>query len=73
MKYIKRYVDEELKDVLECIGAVLILGLNGGKTTTSTQFAETIIDLQHPNWVNHILNWQMWIHCYYWKGKTIID
>ena len=49
MEYIKRYVDEELKDLLECMGAVLIVGPKWcGKTTTATQFAKTIIELQHP-------------------------
>ena len=28
MEYIKRYVDEELNDILECMGAVLIIGQN---------------------------------------------
>ncbi|WP_295112854.1 hypothetical protein [uncultured Methanobrevibacter sp.] len=33
-KYIPRYVDEELKDILECMGAVLIVGPKWcGKTT----------------------------------------
>lgn len=49
MKYIERYVDEELKNILECMGAVLIVGPKWcGKTTTATQFAKTIIELQHP-------------------------
>ena len=49
MEYIKRYVDEELNDILECMGAVLIVGPKWcGKTTTATQFAKTIIELQHP-------------------------
>lgn len=49
MEYIKRYVDGELKDILECMGAVLIIGPKWcGKTTTATQFAKTIIELQHP-------------------------
>ena len=49
MEYIKRYVDEELKDILECMGAVLIVGPKWcGKTTTAMQFAKTIIELQHP-------------------------
>lgn len=48
-KYMKRYVDEELKDILECMGAVLIVGPKWcGKTTTASQFAKTIIELQHP-------------------------
>lgn len=47
--YIKRYVDDELKEILECMGAVLIVGPKWcGKTTTATQFAKTIIELQHP-------------------------
>ena len=49
MEYIKRYVDDELKNILECMGAVLIVGPKWcGKTTTATQFAKTIIELQHP-------------------------
>ena len=49
MEYIKRYVDEELNDILECMGAVLIVGPKWcGKTTTATQFAKTVIELQHP-------------------------
>ena len=49
MEYIKRYVDDELNDILECMGAVLIVGPKWcGKTTTATQFAKTIIELQHP-------------------------
>ena len=49
MDYIKRYVDEELKDILECMGAVLIVGPKWcGKTTTATQFAKSIVELQHP-------------------------
>lgn len=48
-KYIKRYVDDELKDILECMGAVLIVGPKWcGKTTTASQFVKTIIELQHP-------------------------
>ena len=39
----------ELKNILECMGAVLIIGPKWcGKTTTATQFAKTIIELQHP-------------------------
>ena len=49
MEYIERYVDEELKNILECMGAVLIVGPKWcGKTTTASQFARTIIELQHP-------------------------
>ena len=36
-------------DILECMGAVLIVGPKWcGKTTTATQFAKTVIELQHP-------------------------
>ena len=49
-KYIKRYIDDELEEILECMGAVLIVGPKWcGKTTTATQFAKTIIELQHPS------------------------
>lgn len=49
MEYMKRYVDGELEDILECMGAVLIVGPKWcGKTTTATQFAKSIIELQHP-------------------------
>ncbi len=49
MEYIKRYVDDKLNDILECMGAVLIVGPKWcGKTTTATQFAKTVIELQHP-------------------------
>jgi predicted AAA+ superfamily ATPase len=49
VEYIKRYVDEELNDILKCMGAVLIVGPKWcGKTTTATQFAKTVIELQHP-------------------------
>ena len=49
MRYIKRYIDEELENILECMGAVLIVGPKWcGKTTTATQFAKSIIELQHP-------------------------
>lgn len=49
MEYIKRHVDEELEDMLKCMGAVLIVGPKWcGKTTTATQFAKSIIELHHP-------------------------
>ena len=48
MEYIKRYVDDQLKDILECMGAVLIVGPKWcGKTTTASQYAKTIIELQN--------------------------
>ncbi len=49
MRYIKRYIDDDLENILECMGAVLIVGPKWcGKTTTATQFAKSIIELQHP-------------------------
>ena len=48
-KYVKRYVDDELENILEFMGAVLIVGPKWcGKTTTAIQFAKSIIELQHP-------------------------
>lgn len=47
--YIKRFIDDELDDILECMGAVLIVGPKWcGKTTTATRFAKTVVELQHP-------------------------
>ena len=49
MEYIKRYVDEELTDILECMGAVLIVGPKWcGKTTTAERHAKSVIKLQDP-------------------------
>lgn len=48
-KYLERYIDNELKEILECMGAVLIIGPKWcGKTTTAKQFSNTIIQLQNP-------------------------
>lgn len=50
-EYMQRYLDEELKEVLECMGAVLIIGPKWcGKTTTVKQHAKSIIQLQHPSY-----------------------
>ena len=47
--YKKRIIDSELQRRLAGKGAVLIEGPKWcGKTTTATQFAKTIIELQHP-------------------------
>lgn len=49
MEYLNRTADVMLKDLLDAFGAVLIEGPKWcGKTTTATQFAKTIIELQHP-------------------------
>lgn len=44
-----RYVDEQLKETLEYMGATLIVGPKWcGKTTTAKQFANSEIQLQNP-------------------------
>ena len=48
-KYFKRRVDEDLEKYLQMIGAILIVGPKWcGKTTTASQFAKKIVELQHP-------------------------
>lgn len=48
-EYLKRYIDIELKESLEYVGAIVIVGPKWvGKTTTAKQFAKTIIELQNP-------------------------
>ena len=49
VKYLSRYLDEELKELLEYMGAVLIVGPKWcGKTTTAKQLAKSVIELQDP-------------------------
>ena len=48
-KYMKRYIDKTLQEALESIGAVIIVGPKWcGKTTTASQQANSIIELQNP-------------------------
>lgn len=48
-RYLHRYLDEQLADILEYMGAVLIVGPKWcGKTTTAKQLAGSIIQLQDP-------------------------
>ncbi len=48
-KYLPRYTDQELKESLEYMGAVLITGPKWcGKTTTAKQQSKSIRELQHP-------------------------
>ena len=48
-EYIPRYVDRQLEETLEYIGATLIVGPKWcGKTTTAKQFANSEIQLQNP-------------------------
>ena len=49
VKYLPRYLDEELKELLEYMGAILIVGPKWcGKTTTAKQIAKSVIQLQDP-------------------------
>ena len=48
-KYLPRYTDQELKESLEYMGAVLITGPKWcGKTTTAKQQCKSLRELQHP-------------------------
>lgn len=48
-KYLPRYIDKELKESLEYMGAVLITGPKWcGKTTTAKQQCKSKKELQHP-------------------------
>ena len=50
IEYIKRIIDEEIKEQLSSIGAVVIRGPKWcGKTTTSKQFSNSMISLQDPD------------------------
>ena len=47
--YLKRYLDKIIQERLDMIGAIVIVGPKWcGKTTTATQFAKSVIELQHP-------------------------
>jgi len=50
MRYLARILDRTLKDILECIGAVLIVGPKWcGKTTTAIMQAKSVINMQDPD------------------------
>lgn len=50
MKYINRIVDNEIKEKLSIIGAILIKGPKWcGKTTSSKQVANSILEMQNPD------------------------
>ena len=50
MDYIKRIVDEEIKDKLSIMGAVLIKGPKWcGKTTSAKQIAKSVLEMQNPD------------------------
>lgn len=50
MEYIKRIIDEKIKNSLQITGAVLIKGPKWcGKTTSAKQIAKSIIEMQNPD------------------------
>ena len=50
MKYIKRIVDDEIKNKLSYTGAILIKGPKWcGKTTSAKQFAKSVLEMQNPD------------------------
>ena len=55
-EYLDRYLDKELDELLEYMGAVLIVGPKWcGKTTTAEQHAESVIQLQDPTYSKNYL------------------
>lgn len=55
-EYLPRLIDQELKDHLDSIGAVLIVGPKWcGKTTTGRQYAKSILDLQNEDTLQNYL------------------
>lgn len=55
-KYLKRIVDKQLKEKLEYVGAVCIVGPKWcGKTTTAKKQAKSVINLQDPDKRNSYL------------------
>ena len=55
-EYLDRYLDKELDELLEYMGAVLIVGPKWcGKTTTADQHAESVIQLQDPTYSKNYL------------------
>lgn len=55
-EYLNRYLDRELDELLEYMGAVLIVGPKWcGKTTTAEQHAKSVIQLQNPTYSKNYL------------------
>jgi len=53
-KYLKRVIDDILKERLEMIGAIAIVGPKWcGKTTTAEQYAKSVLKLQDSYIVNY--------------------
>ena len=52
-KYLDRYIDKQLEEALESMGAVLLIGPKWcGKTTTAMQQAKDVIKLQDPRYAD---------------------
>jgi len=50
MEYMARLIDDEIERYLNIMGAILVVGPKWcGKTTTSTQFAKSVLKLQDPD------------------------
>lgn len=50
MEYIKRIIDEEIREKLSYTGAILIKGPKWcGKTTSAKQYAKSILEMQNPD------------------------
>ena len=59
MKYMARYLDDELEQWMNVIGAVLIVGPKwSGKTTAAEQYAKSTLKLQD---INRQEEYQMWL------------
>lgn len=57
MEYIKRIVDEEIKENLKVIGAVLIRGTRWcGKTTSASQISKSILEMQNPDFQDNYID-----------------
>ena len=50
MKYIKRIIDNEIKEKLSIMGAIVIKGPKWcGKTTSAKQIAKSVLEMQNPD------------------------
>lgn len=59
MKYIARYLDDELNQWMNVIGAVLIVGPKwSGKTTTAERYSKSVLKLQD---IDKQEQYQMWL------------
>lgn len=57
MEYIKRIIDNEVEDMLQVTGAILIRGCKWcGKTTTAKNFAKSILEVQNPDNMDNVIN-----------------